>query len=585
MRHLRGSRRPTERRLIVAVATRWTRWTAAFLLLAITAMGCASPSDRGETQSTTPRVQRNLVVSTGRLLTQLGAWGLRDDEARDVVSSGLVQRNLTNLQWQGWMAEDLPSLEKGTLQLNPDGTMVATWKLRPNIKWHDGTAFDSSDLSFSLELAKDPNLPITERAFPDQVDRVETPDSQTWVVYLNRVHLAGRITNQNYLSVVPRHILEPLYRAGEYTALENHPYWTSGFIGAGPYRVLDFLPAEVLEVEAFDDYFLGRPKIDRITWRLVGDRQVMLANILTNSVDVTLRDALTWDGALVAKEQWEGTGQGTVLLTPTNAQGAGPGMNPIFEDVRVRQALLHAINRDEIKETLSRGLIEVAYIPMVPGFPSYARVLSAATRYEFDPQRARSLLQDAGWTRGTDGVLTNQRGDRFAIDFEAASGADLELLQAPVADYWRAIGVETQINNMPQRALDTEEFRNRWPGVRMVTVFSDPGAWDDRYHSRFIPTEANRWLGQNTGRWANPEKDRTLADLFSAHIRAPNQVEDLYVRFAQLYTQDLPQWPIRYTVESTTYRTGLTGVYPKYGGASEYTRTWNIHLWEWTTGS
>lgn len=567
----------------VVVGARGTRWVTAVGLLASIAVGCATPSDRGQAQPAAPRIERNLVVSTGRLITTLSTLGLRDDEARDVVSAGLVQRNLTNLQWQGWMAEDLPSLEKGTLQLNPDGTMVATWKLRPNIKWHDGTPFDSRDLSFSLELAKDPALPIPERTFPDQVDRVETPDSRTWVVYLKKVHLAGRITNQNYLAVVPRHILEPIYRAGDYPALENHPYWTSGFIGAGPYRVLDFKPAEVLEVEAFDDYFLGRPKIDRMTWRLVGDRQVMLANILTNAVDVTLRDALTWDGALVAKEQWEATGQGKVLLTPTNAQGAGPGLSPLFDDVRVRQALLHAIDREEIKETLSRGLIDVAHIPMVPGYPSYEKVLAAATRYDFNLQRAQTILQAAGWTRGADGVLANQRGERFSFDFEAASGADLELLQAPVADYWRAIGVESRINNMPQRTLDTEEFRNRWPGVRMVTVFSDPGGWDDRYHSSSIPTEATRWIGQNTGRWANPEKDRTLADLFSAHIRQPSQVEDLYVRFAQLYTQDLPQWPIRYTIESTTYRTGLTGVYPKYGGASEYTRTWNVHLWEWTS--
>jgi peptide/nickel transport system substrate-binding protein len=271
-----------------------------------------------------------------------------------------------------------------------------------------------------------------------------------------------------------------------------------------------------------------------------------------------------------------------VLLTPTNAQGAGTGLSPWFQDIRVRQALLHAINRDEIKETLSRGLIDVTHIPMVPAHPSYAKALAAATKYDFNPQRARGLLQEAGWIPGADGVLVNQRGERFSFEFRAATGTDTEQLQAPVADNWSTIGLESHINNMSQRTLDTEEFRNRWPGVQMVTVFSDPGNWDDRFNSRFIPTEGNRWTGQNTGRWANPEVDATLGELSRAEILQPSRLEDLYVRFAQLFSHDLPQLPIRYTVESTTYRTGLAKIYPKYGGASVYTRTWNIHEWEWT---
>lgn len=564
-------------------------WWGAILLTLVLVAACAAPpaapapSGQAQTQAAVqPRVARTLVVGSGRPVNNLSNMGVRDAEARDVVNASVTNKDLTTFQWYGWLAEDLPSLDKGTLRINADGTMTSTWKMRPNIKWHDGTPFDTRDLAFSVEIARDPNVPIEERTVPELIERMETPDSRTWVVHYKRVHLSGRSIHASYLGVVPRHILEPAYLTRDYTAFEAHPWWSTGFIGTGPYRVVEFRPAELLEVEAVNDYFLGRPKIDRISWRIITDRQVMLSNILTNAVDVTTRDALTFDGALVAREQWEATGQGKVLLAPYNGRAAGlSGLNPWFEDVRVRQALLHAIDREEIKETLYRGLIDVQHIPIVPTHPSYGAALAAATKYEFNAQRAQTLLQQAGWTRGSDGVLVNPRGERFSFEFQAASGSDEELLQHPIAGYWRTVGVETRINNMPLRTLNTEEYRNRWPGARMIATFPDPDNWENRYHSRNIPTEATRWVGENYSRWANPAVDKLLEDLFSANIRQPGRLQDFHVQFSRMFSQELPVHPIRYEVESTTFRTGLVNIYPKYGNPGENSRTWNLHLWEW----
>lgn len=433
-----------------------------------------------------------------------------------------------------------------------------------------------------MEVARDPNVPIEERTVPDLIDRMETPDAATWVVHYKRVHLGGRSIHASYLGVLPRHILEPVYLARDYTAFETHPWWTTGFVGTGPYRVVEFKPAELLEMQAVDDYFMGRAKIDRVTWRIITDRNVMLSNILTNSLDVTTRDALTWDGALVAKEQWEATGQGKVLLAPYNGYAAGlSALNPWFEDLRVRQALMHAIDREEIKETLSRGLIDVAHVPLVPAHPSYTAALAAATRYDFNVSQAQTLLQQAGWARGPDGVLVNGRGERFSFEFQAPSGTDDELLQQPIANYWKAVGVETRINNMPNRTLLTEEFRNRWSGARMISTFPDPDNWENRYHSRNIPTEATRWVGENYSRWATPTVDKMLEDLFVANIRQPDRLTDFHVQFSRIFSQELPVHSIRYNVETTTFRTGLANIYPKYGNPGENSRTWNVHLWEW----
>ncbi len=571
----------------VVAQIRRCRWVGAVLGLVLVAAACApappTQSPAGQAQpAAAPRVQRTLVVGSGRPVNNLSNMGVRDAEARDLVNASVTNKDLTTFQWYGWLAEELPSIDRGTLRVNADGTMTSTWKMRPGIKWHDGTPFDTRDLVFSVEIARDPNVAIEEKTVPEMIERMETPDSRTWVVHYKKVHLSGRTIHASYLGVVPRHILEPVYLTKDYVAFEGHPWWSNGFIGTGPYRVVDFKPAELLEVEAYDDYFMGRAKIDRISWRIIQDRNVMQTNIITNTVDVTTRDALTFDQALVVKEQWEERGQGKVLLAPYNGYAVGlSALNPWFDDIRVKQALMHAINREEIKETLSRGLIDVQHIPLVPMHPLYTSALAAATRYEFNPDRAQTLLQQAGWTRSADGVLANGRGERFSFELQAPSGTDEELLQAPIASYWRAVGVETRINNMPNRTLLTEEFRNRWPGARMIMTFPDPDNWENRYHSRNIPTEATRWVGENYSRWANPTVDRLLEDMFVANIQQPDRLQDFIVQFSRFYSQDLPVHSIRYNVETTTFRTGLANIYPKYGNPGENSRTWNVHLWEW----
>ena len=116
----------------------------------------------------------------------------------------------------------------------------------------------------------------------------------------------------------------------------------------------------------------------------------------------------------------------------------------------------------------------------------------------------------------------------------------------------------------------------------MYFGFIEPDNYANRYQSRNIPTEDDRWLGQNFPRWANPEKDRVLDDLFAAKVREPARQADFIVEFNRLFSNDLPILPIRYVVEPTAVRRGLVGPGPKYGDPGENSRSWNAHLWEWT---
>src|SRR5439155_7432409 len=178
-------------------------------------------------------------------------------------------------------------------------------------RWHAGVALTSKALAFGWELALDPRTQFSEPSVARTISQVDAPDDRTLVLHWKETYRRANAVYRNRLSPVPRHLIEADYRAQGGEAVVNHPYWTTSFVGNGPYRVASWDQGRELELEAFDDYFLGRPHIDRVIWRFVFDVNAVLANVLTNSVDVVLREAYTFDTALIAKEQWEARGEGS----------------------------------------------------------------------------------------------------------------------------------------------------------------------------------------------------------------------------------------------------------------------------------
>lgn len=125
-------------------------WTAALITLVLTLSACApspgpsagsAPRPAAQVAPEPPRVTRTLVVGSGRPIDNLSNMGVRDAEVRDLVNASVTNKDLTTFQWYGWLAQELPSIERGTLQIHSDGSMTSTWKMRSGIKWHDGTPF------------------------------------------------------------------------------------------------------------------------------------------------------------------------------------------------------------------------------------------------------------------------------------------------------------------------------------------------------------------------------------------------------------------------------------------------------------
>jgi peptide/nickel transport system substrate-binding protein len=240
--------------------------------------------------------------------------------------------------------------------------------------------------------------------------------------------------------------------------------------------------------------------------------------------------------------------------------------------------MYHAIDRKEIADTLSQGREPLLDFPLSSGRPQYRAADAVARKYAFDPRRAEQLLGEAGWRKAGDGIMVNDRGERFSVEFRSTTRADQEQLQAAIAGYLKTVGIDTQINNITERQASAVEFRGRWPGLHIASHNIQAEDWKDRFHSASIPTEANNWVGNNVAQWRNPAKDRLLDSFFDE--LQPQRQEQLMVEYLKLFSEELPHLPLKYNAEVTSFRNIVKNVPVRIESGGENARTWNVHLWE-----
>ena len=268
---------------------------------------------------------------------------------------------------------------------------------------------------------------------------------------------------------------------------------------------------------------LGRPKIDRMTFKTVEDTNTNLAAVLAGEVDFCMRSTISFDGAVILREQWEKQGKGKVLTSPASWTWLNLSRdNPLFSDVRVRRALLHAIDRDAMAQNIFKGERIVSHVPLSRVRKSYKKALATASIYKYDAERAKKLLAEAGWKPGSDGVMANGKGERLEFEFRCtAERRDHEQAQAIIADYWKRIGVRTNIKNMPNRLLNSAENRSRWPGAFIGSHNVTVEEWQERFHSKNIPAAENKYSLGKRFRLERPEKGRDLGRTQLHHYAGP----------------------------------------------------------------
>jgi peptide/nickel transport system substrate-binding protein len=511
-------------------------------------------------------------------------FGATGTEHSGFVDAGLVGTNPSAVQVFPWLAEEVPSVEKGTWTVDSaTGTMTTIFRLRDALVWHDGTPYSAEDFVFGWQVASDPKVAINDRTTPSLISGIDTPDARTLIIHWKSLYNKAATFQKQEVRHLPRHILENVYReaaaSGDYSRFENHPYFTREFVGMGPYRLAAFADPSDWTLEAFDRYALGRPKIDRIHFRVITDANALVTELLAGTADVAF-GSIGQPQALALKERWEPSGQGIVSITPLSSRYIAPSLNAWLQDGQIRRALLHAIDREAMNATLFAGLSQVIHMPLSPREPRFSRAESAATKYAYDPPEAGRLLDAAGWPRGPDNVRQNGQGERLVLEYRAVSGdREQEGIQLAVRDFWAQVGVGMDIQNLSPQEFRDPAYRNRWAGVAQLGGNVNVAEWDLRWHSRAIPTEANRWTGNNPSRWSNVESDALLDELGAVGLTRQRE-DDLVVEFIKLWTSQVPALPLVYNTDIIPVSTKVTGIVPRSITGINALFNWNVQDWD-----
>jgi peptide/nickel transport system substrate-binding protein len=473
------------------------------------------------------------------------------------------------------LAETIPSVQAGTWKLMPDGRMETTWKLRPNATWQDGTPFTAADLQFTNRIATNPNLTISQDAAYEFIDAIEAPDPQTLVVtwkapYIEADALFTRTERSNILPM-PRHLLEQTYADNPLGILE-HPYWTQDFIGTGAYRLKEWTSGSHMVLRANDGFVLGRPKVDEIEVKFLWDTNVVVANVLSGAVELTLGAGLSVDQAMLVREQWRDGRVETPLVTLTGLwpQFINPDP-PAIADVRFRRAMLHALDRQQVVDTFMGGLTPVAHSFIPPDDPDYGVIGPNVVRYDYDPARAMRLIEEVGYTRGPDGFYRDASGRRLVVELRTTAHPLREQLQPVIGEFWQRVGAGMDPIIIPRQRAQDREYRATTLGFDFR--FNPPDV--TRYHSTKIPLPENNYRGDNNARYRSAELDGLL-DRYLVTIPKPERLQILGQVIRHM-TDQLVVVPLLHDAEPALLGNRLINVSARK--ADSY-QPWNVHEWD-----
>jgi peptide/nickel transport system substrate-binding protein len=423
-----------------------------------------------------------------------------------------------NITWMPAMAE--------SWQFSPD-CMSLTFKLRKDVKWHDGHPFTADDVVFTWQALVNPKTPAPFKEKFLQIKAVEVLDPYT--VRVSYPQPYGRALESWDEYILPKHLLAAYVEDGKLreSPQNRHP------IGTGAYRFKEWRSGEKVVLVENPEYYLGRPYLSRIVYRVIPSQATIFLELKARGVD--------YSGGLTAMQYMRQTEYPAFRKAYTKYRYPGNSFSFFafnlkdhrFADKRVRQAFAHAIDKRELVDGVSMGLAREATGPLRPGSWAYTE---RVRRYEFDPAKAQQLLAEAGWQdRDGDGVVEDKAGRPFAFTIRTNQGNDerkriAEIIQQRLKD----IGVKAEIQTIDWASFLKEFVKPRkFEAIVLGLGFgADPDQFVLWHSSQGGPEQMNR-----TG-YANPEVD-ALLEKGRASCRREDRLAS-YHRIQEILAEDLP---------------------------------------------
>ena len=457
------------------------------------------------------------------------------------------------------LAAEVPTVENGGI--SADGL---TWKvkLRDDVKWHDGKPFTAEDVKFTLELLVDPNFRSWRKTGHEFV-RDLTVVSPTEITWKMEKPFAP------YPSILASTFITPKHLLGA-EADRNTAAYNNAPVGTGAFKWKERVAGDYILLDANTDYFGDGPHIERLIYKYVPDLNVMYTQFKTGDIDVVGLQWITPDHYDEAKDL---PGKVVNVVPGSTIESLSFNMErPQFKDPAVREALYAAIDKQSIIEALYYGLPTPteSYVPQQsfyynPDLP----------KHEYSIEKAKKLLDDAGWAPGADGIRAKD-GVKLAFTCSTTAGNHIrEQVQQYMQQSFKDIGVEMTISNLPPAVMWGDywmlsKFDSVIVGLDFLTG-PDPDTSD---FFRSTSSGAKGGSGQNTWQFVNKDVDDLLAKGGSLFV--PEERKAVYLKIQEIMRKELPLLPLFQYATVRGHKQGVENVKPNVNNRID---TWNVATW------
>jgi len=465
------------------------------------------------------------------------------DRVRNLIFNTLVRKN-ESFDYVGELAQDI--------SVSPDG-MTVTFKLRNNVKFHNGKAFSSADVKYTFdELFKSNSYkskaffdtePIEQSGPASDSDKssnsadakkpaagekpaepktksvphivsLETPDPMTVVITVAKPALKNQLLS-NLVAI-------PIIPEGSVGQQKDQP------VGSGPFKFVSFDQSQnIVELAANTDYWEGAPKVLKLRLKTVTDANSLQAELQTGGVDIAPNpsnlppDSIRSLGSspTLKVEQTDGSNIQYLVFNTQSAQ---------LNNVKLREAIGYAVDRQKIVTELLFDQAKVANSIL----PEQSWAYTPGTQYKYDPAKAKQLLQEAGY-KNEPIVFKYSAGNAYVNQYA-------QVIQSALTD----VGINVQIETLEVNTIRTQLAQGQFQMYTGVWIGGnqDPIFLRDLFTTKKIPGGAVACC--NRSRYSNEELDKILTSAVDATDR--ETAKGLYAKAQEIVSNDLPLFPLWY---------------------------------------
>lgn len=557
----------------------WIVLTAFMLILSAFLAAC---SGDGEKTSTNEGNATGEPQDGGTLVYSL-------DSAPEGLFNWSFYANATDAEVMEFFDESLIDYDEN-LKPQPN---IASWKTEDNkvytftfkegVKWHNGEELTVNDWVFALETLADKDYD------GPRYTNVQTIEGAP-------AYHDGSADSISGIKVIDDYNIEITFDKARVNNLEN--VWTYAMpakefegiavkdmasseqvrtkpVGLGPFKVKNIVPGESVEFERFDDYFNGKPHLDGVVLKVI-DPSLTIGELQNNTLDMTAfhpsikADIEALDNVKI--EQYPGLSYYYIGFRLGTWDGSKNVMNePKYQDLKLRQAMYYAMNRDEWNEAFFYGVGKTVNTP-VPSNHWISADNSELEQFKYDPEKAKSLLDEAGYKDiDGDGFREDPNGDPFTVKFShyATNNPTFETRAQAIVQYWEEVGLKTELS-MTDVNLYYDQIEK---ADKSIEVFF--GGWS----TGTDPDPSGLWRSDalwNYSRWVSEKSDKLLDDALDVSIVGTDQEKrkELYVEWQKQFMEELPALPVAELDEVMALNKRVQGVTFDVSGKNRPNEWW-----------